>query len=62
MWWVNPRRALFPSVPENSFAAIGAGRNVIWISPDHDLVVVLRWVDEQSVDAALARVVAAVVE
>jgi CubicO group peptidase (beta-lactamase class C family) len=60
MWWVNPKRALFPSAPENSYAAIGAGRNMIWISPDHDLVAVVRWLDNEQADAWLGKVVEAV--
>lgn len=60
MWWLNPDHLLFPSLPSNSFAARGAGSNIIWISPDHDLVVVLRWVDGESMDACLAQVLGAV--
>ena len=60
MWWLNPDHLLFPSLPTNSFAARGAGSNIIWISPDHDLVVVLRWVDGESMDACLAKVLEAV--
>jgi CubicO group peptidase (beta-lactamase class C family) len=59
MWWVNPKRALFPSAPENSYAAIGAGRNMIWVSPDHDLVAVVRWLDNEQADAWLGKVIAA---
>jgi CubicO group peptidase (beta-lactamase class C family) len=60
MWWVNPNRALFPSAPENSYAAIGAGRNMIWVSPDHDLVAVVRWLDNEMADEFLGKIVAAV--
>jgi CubicO group peptidase (beta-lactamase class C family) len=60
MWWLNPGRTLYPSLPENSYAAHGAGRNVIWISPDHDLVITLRWVDRDASDACLARIVDAI--
>ncbi|HMM42740.1 MAG TPA: serine hydrolase [Thermomicrobiales bacterium] len=60
MWWLNPDHLLFPSLPANSFAARGAGSNIIWISPDHDLVVVLRWVDGESMGACLAQVLGAV--
>ena len=43
LWWLNTDRALWPSAPASSFAAIGHGRNVLWIDPEHDLVAVVRW-------------------
>ncbi len=46
MWWLNTGRAQFPSAPETSFFALGAGStSVIWVDPDHDIVMVTRWVD-----------------
>ncbi len=46
MWWLNTDRAQFPAAPASSFFALGAGStNVIWVDPEHDLVVVTRWVD-----------------
>jgi len=32
---------------------------VIWIDPEHDLVVVVRWIDKSSLDGFLGRVLAA---
>ncbi len=49
MWWLNTSRAQLPSAPASSFAARGAGSNVIWIDPEHDLVVAVRWIDKASV-------------
>jgi hypothetical protein len=60
LWWLNTGRVQFPSAPESCFAARGAGSNVIWIDPDHDVVVVARWIDKASVDGFLARVLAAI--
>lgn len=59
MWWVNPARRLYPSAPESAFAAHGAGANIIFIDPEHDLVVVARWLDPELKDALIARVLAA---
>ena len=60
MWWLNTDAQLFPSAPESSFCALGAGRNVIWIEPENDLVVVLRWIDTDRADEFMKRVLAAV--
>jgi CubicO group peptidase (beta-lactamase class C family) len=45
LWWLNTGRRQLPSAPESSYAARGAGSNVIWIDPEHDLVTVVRWID-----------------
>jgi CubicO group peptidase (beta-lactamase class C family) len=53
MWWLNTGRALLPSTPASSYAARGAGSNIVWIDPEHDLVVVVRWIQAASVDGFL---------
>ena len=61
MWWLNTGRERFPSAPESSFFALGAGStSTIWVDPEHDLVVVSRWVEGADVDGVIARVLRAV--
>jgi CubicO group peptidase (beta-lactamase class C family) len=48
LWWLNTGQAQVPGAPESCHAARGAGSNVIWIDPEHDLVVVVRWIDKAS--------------
>lgn len=43
LWWLNTSQTLWPSAPERAYAALGHGQNVLWVDPEHDLVVVLRW-------------------
>ncbi len=45
LWWLNAGRALLPEASEQSLLCRGGGANLIWIEPEHDLVVVSRWVD-----------------
>lgn len=59
-WWLNTGRVQFPSAPEACHAARGAGSNLIWIDPDHDLVAVVRWIDKASVDGFVRLVVESV--
>lgn len=62
--WRNTGRDRWPSAPESSYAAMGFGRNVVWIDPEHDAVAVLRWLsmadgDDRSlrgIDEALVEV------
>ncbi|OGL10548.1 MAG: serine hydrolase [Candidatus Rokubacteria bacterium RIFCSPLOWO2_02_FULL_73_56] len=60
LWWLNTGRAQLPSAPESSYAAKGAGSNLIWIDPEHDLVTVVRWIDKASIDGFVAAVLASV--
>ncbi|MPZ99875.1 MAG: serine hydrolase [Dehalococcoidia bacterium] len=43
MWWLNTGQRAYPAAPESAFAAQGAGGNVVFVDPEHDLVVVTRW-------------------
>ena len=43
LWWLNTKGKQWPSAPKTSFAAVGNGANVIWIDPEHDIVMVWRW-------------------
>jgi CubicO group peptidase (beta-lactamase class C family) len=61
LWWLNTGRAQFAAAPESSFFALGAGNHVIWIEPERDLVVVLRWILKTAVPGSVERLMAAVV-
>lgn len=58
LWWLNTKSK---DLPRTSYAAKGAGSNIIWIDPEHDLVVVWRWYRSNE-NELLKRVVGAVRE
>jgi len=58
MWWLNTGRKLFPSAPESSVFALGAGQHLIWIDDVHDLLMVVRWIDKAHCDRLIALVLA----
>ena len=60
LWWLNQGPTRRPSAPATSVFALGAGSNIIWIDPDHDLVTVLRWIDGAAVGGFIERLMAAV--
>jgi hypothetical protein len=60
MWWLNTDHIMWEGLPESSFAALGAGTNAIWIDPEDDLVVVVRWIDREKLGELLRLVKAAV--
>lgn len=43
LWWLNTQQKNMPGLPTTAFSARGAGSNTIFISPEHDLVIVWRW-------------------
>jgi CubicO group peptidase (beta-lactamase class C family) len=59
LWWLNHRGKVWPSAPTSGFCARGnLGRQLLWVDPALDLVVVSRWSDH--VDRLLAEISAAV--
>ncbi len=50
LWWLNTGRTRYRSATEGSFFASGAGGNITWADPDHELVAVMRWMDPTAVD------------
>jgi CubicO group peptidase (beta-lactamase class C family) len=60
LWWLNTGPAANPNLPSSAVSAMGAGSNVIWIAPDHDLVVVVRWIDKTALEGFLTRIMQAV--
>lgn len=58
LWWLNTERRRYPSAPAGSYYAMGAGGNLTWIDPGHDLVAVLRWTDPAAADKFMGLVMA----
>lgn len=59
-FFLNTGRELYASAPEQAFAHLGNGTNLVYCDPVNDLVVVARWIDNQQIDAFLSRVLAAI--
>lgn len=59
LWWLNRGAGAKRELPVSAFSALGAGNNVIWVDPSHDLVVVLRWIDKAALDGVLVRIIRA---
>lgn len=59
-WFLNTDRKLWPAAPATAFAHLGNGTNLVYVDPEHDLVVVARWIDNGAVADFVARVLAAV--
>ena len=57
-WFLNTDRKLLPSAPATAFEHLGNGTNAIYVDPEHDLVVVVRWIQNDQLDGFVQRVLA----
>jgi len=61
-WFLNTDRKLLPSAPATAFVHLGNGTNAIYVDPEHDLVVVVRWIENDQLDGFVQRVLASLTE
>ena len=61
-WFLNTDRKLLPSAPATAFVHLGNGTNAIYVDPEHDLVVVVRWIANDQLDGFVQRVLASLTE
>lgn len=59
-WYLNTNQALLPAAPASSFFHAGQGRNVIYVDYEHDLVAVVRWIENESLPEFVRLLLAAV--
>jgi CubicO group peptidase (beta-lactamase class C family) len=59
-YFLNTHRELFPSAPATHYYHSGMGANRVWVAPELDIVVVLRWVAPEHFDGFVRRVLGAV--
>lgn len=60
LWWLNRGQAKYANAPASAVFALGAGGNIVFIDPEHDLVAVMRWIDGTAVDEFLGKLIGAV--
>ena len=58
-FYLNTGKKYFPSAPEKSFVHKGNGLNAIYVDPDNDMVVVVRWIEEKQLDDFLKIILSA---
>ena len=58
-YFLNTDRKMYPSAPASAYAHIGNGTNAIYVDPEHDLVAVIKWMDDKSIDGFLKLILSA---
>ncbi len=59
-WYLNTDRKWMPSAPASAFGHVGNGTNLVYVDPEHDLVAVVRWIENGAIDQFLGKLLGAV--
>jgi hypothetical protein len=49
-YFLNTDKKYLPSAPTTAFTHIGNGTNMIYVDKENDIVAVVRWIDNSSLD------------
>jgi CubicO group peptidase (beta-lactamase class C family) len=52
-WFLNTDKKLLPSAPASAWVHIGNGTNMIYCDPEHDVVMVVRWIENSDMDGVV---------
>ncbi len=55
-WFLNTDKKLYPNAPASAFAHVGNGTNLIYVDPENDLVIVLRWIENGKIDEFIQKI------
>ena len=58
-WFLNTEKKLLPSASANVFYHLGNGANMVYVDPDHELVMVSRWINTNAMDGLVKKVLEA---
>ncbi len=57
MWWLNRGERKWGDLPDNIFYGSGFGGNYVIIVPDHNIVVVARWMDSSKIGEFIEKII-----
>lgn len=58
-YFLNTNREAMPNAPESAFWHLGAGTNMVYCDPEHNLVIVARWINRSAMEGIVNRVIRA---
>lgn len=59
-WFLNTDRKWMPNAPASAFGHVGNGTNIVYVDPEHDIVAVVRWIENGAINEFLGKLLAAV--
>ncbi len=57
-YFLNTEKRLLPAAPASAYSHVGNGVNTIFIDPENDLVIVLRWIEQAKINEFIEKVIA----
>ena len=57
-WFLNTDKKYYPNAPASAFVHVGNGTNIIYVDPENDLVVVLRWIEDGKINEFMGKLYA----
>jgi hypothetical protein len=57
-FFLNTDKKYLPDAPASAFVHVGNGTNIIYTDPEHDLVMVVRWIENNSINELVKKVLA----
>jgi CubicO group peptidase (beta-lactamase class C family) len=61
-WFLNTDKKLLASAPATAFVHLGNGTNAIYVDPEHDVVAVVRWIENDQLDGFVQRLLASITD
>jgi CubicO group peptidase (beta-lactamase class C family) len=55
-WFLNTDKKYYPNAPAAVFVHVGNGTNIIYVDPENDLVIVLRWIENNKIDEFIQKI------
>lgn len=55
-WFLNTDKKYYPNAPATAFVHVGNGTNAIYIDPENDLVIVLRWIEDAKINDFIGKI------
>jgi CubicO group peptidase (beta-lactamase class C family) len=59
-FFLNNDRKYIPAAPATAFVHVGNGTNIIYVDPEHDLVMVVRWIENNAIKEMVRQVLEAI--
>jgi CubicO group peptidase (beta-lactamase class C family) len=57
-FFLNTDKKWMPSAPASAYGHVGNGTNLVFVAPEQDVVVVVRWIENRAIDEFLGKVLA----
>ena len=61
-WYLNTDKKFLPAAPATAFTHLGNGTNMIYVDPENELVMVVRWIENNAMNEMVKKVLEAVVK